>query len=321
MDTYPINTRMFNETFKDDAACLEYIYQNRWPDGFVCPVCQAKGRFWRLVKGKIKCRECHHMTSILSGTVFQDTHTPLLTWFQIIWHLCLQKNGYSALSMQRSLSLSYATAWLCLHKLRKAMVRPGRELLKGEVEVDEAYVGGKKEGRAGRGAFGKNIVIVAVERKKTEDGHRVIGRARLQVIPDVTGKTLTESVASLVEKGSTVITDSWRGYSRLNEMGFTHIVSRQASKQMKTPFDSDCMTEEDSPLPKCHRVISLLKRWILGTLQGSIGKDHMQDYLNEFVFRFNRRNSKARGMLFWRLIQLAVACNPTTRDEIIPPRI
>lgn len=141
------------------------------------------------------------------------------------------------------------------------------------------------------------------------------------MIPDVTGKTLTESVEALVEKGSTVITDSWRGYSRLTEMGFNHIVSRQAMKQMKTPFDSDCMIEEDSPLPKCHRVISLLKRWILGALQGSIGKEHMQDYLNEFVFRFNRRNSKSRGMLSWRLIQLAVACNPTTRDEIIRSRI
>ena len=321
MDTYPKNTKMFDESFKDDASCLEYLFRIRWPEGYVCPTCQTHNLFWMLDKGKVKCRKCHHVHSALSGTVFQDTHTPLLIWFRAMWHICLQKNGYSALSLHRSLGFSYPTAWLCLHKLRKAMERPGRELLSGDVEVDEAYVGGKREGRAGRGAFGKRIVLVAVERRKTAQGHLVIGRARLKVIPNVTMETLNGTVEEMVERGSTVITDAWRGYAGLAGIGFTHTISRVKGKTMKTPFVEDCMIEEDSPLPNCHRVISLLKRWILGTLQGSVGKEHMQDYLNEFVFRFNRRSSKARGMLFWRLMQLAVACDPTTRAAIIQSHI
>ena len=321
MDTYPLDTKMFNDVFIDDASCLEYLVKIRWPDGYVCPDCQAHGQAWLLGKGKIKCRKCRHVHSALSGTVFQDSHTPLLTWFRIMWHICLQKNGYSALSLQRSLGFSYPTAWLCLHKLRKAMVRPGREKLSGVVEVDEAYVGGKCEGRHGRGAFGKNIVMVAAERKKSGNGRPVIGRARLLVIPDVTAGTLADAVGELAEKGATIVTDAWRGYAKLPEKDFTHVVSRQGRKTADTPFDSECMIEEDSPLPNCHRVISLLKRWILGTLQGSVGKEHMQDYLNEFVFRFNRRSSKARGMLFWRLMQIAVDCAPTTRRSIINTHI
>lgn len=321
MDEYPKNSKMFNETFTTDASCFDYLFKIRWPEGYVCPVCHERGHFWLLDKGKVKCKGCHHVQSILSGTVFQGTHTPLKTWFQIMWHICLQKNGYSALSLQRSLGFSYPTAWLCLHKLRKAMVRPDRERLSGEVEIDEAYVGGTHEGRSGRGAFGKSIVLVAVERKRSEKGMPILGRARLQVIPDVKEKTLNECVMSMVDKGAAVVTDAWRGYSGLGGQGFTHIVSRSKSKVLKTPFDEECMIEEDSPLPCCHRVISLLKRWILGTMQGSVGKDHLQDYLNEFVFRFNRRSSKARGMLFWRLVQMSVAQAPTTRAEIIIPHI
>ncbi len=151
MDTYPIDTKMFNEAFIDDDSCLKYLFKVRWPDGYVCPDCRTRGQAWMLGKGKIKCRKCHHVHSVLAGTVFHGTHTPLLTWFRIMWYICLQKNGYSAQGLQRSLGFSYPTAWLCLHNLRKAMVRPGREKLSGIVEVDEAYVGGKGEGRLGRG--------------------------------------------------------------------------------------------------------------------------------------------------------------------------
>ena len=193
------------------------------------------------------------------------------------------------------------------------------EKLSGVVEVDEAYVGGKGEGRLGRGVFGKSIVLVASERKTSDQGRPVIGRARLLVIQDVTSGTLSDAVGELVENGATIVTDAWSGYAKLSEKGFTHVVSCPGRKNQSTPFDSECMIEEDSPLPNCHRVISLLKGWILGTLQGSVGKEHMQAYLNEFVFRFNRRSSKARGMLFWRLMQIAVGCEPTTRHSIIHP--
>lgn len=319
MTVYPANTKEFNEAFKDDATCLEYLYEIRWPNGFVCPVCKTRGRFWRLAKGRIKCQKCRHTTSILSGTIFQDTHTPPLTWFRIIWHLCLQKNGYSAMSMQRSLDLTYATSWLCLHKLRKAMVRPGRELLHGEVELDEVRVGERHRLAGDKAPLEKSIVLIAVERKRTSKGHYVIGRARLQVLPDITRKTLTQNILSTIEKGSTIITDSGYDYSWLKIQGYQHFVSSPPLESLNDIFLKPRIIKEDSPLPKCNRIVNLLKRWILGTHQGSMSRKHLQDYLNEFVFRFNRRSSKARGMLFWRMLQQAVTYGPTHREKLLTP--
>ena len=209
---------------------------------------------------------------------------------------------------------SYNTAWLCLHKLRRVMVRPGRERLSGEVEVDETYVGGPAEVKRGRGAFGKQIVILAVERKSARDENgpvrSIMGRARLEVVPDVRKETLEKGVVALVEPGSKIVTDGWGGYSSLEERGYRRSIEIACGEELA-----------DIALPGCHLVASLMKRWVLGTLQGSVGAAHLQDYLNEFIFRFNRRTSRSRGLLFYRLMELAVSASPVPRKEIMPQHI
>jgi len=255
--------------------------------------------------GLILCAGCRRQQSVIAGTVFQDSHMPLPTWFRAMWQVCANKNGMSAQNLQRLLGLrSYNTAWLCLHKLRRAMVRPGRECLSGIVEADETYVGGPKEGKSGRGAFGKQIVFIAAEVRG-----RKIGRIRLSHISGVSGATLVPAVSETVTAGATVRTDGWQGYNGVTAGGYKHEVAVENADELA-----------DIVLPKCHLVISLLKRWILGTLQGNVGKDHLQDYLNEFTFRFNRRNAKNRGLLFYRLAQLAVVTAPNPRSKIVPPQ-
>ena len=318
MNEYPHNTKEFDSWFSDETACLHYMIKLHWPDGFECPYCHSKKKSWLLNCGRIKCGICRRESSVTSGTIFYRSHLPFLTWFKIMWHICLQKNGYSALSLQRLLGFSYPTAWLCLHKLRKIMVRTGRELLDGDVEVDESYVGGVHEGKRGRGADGKEIVFLAVEKKKSDKNSYIIGRIRLLCIPDVTRKTLWNAISATIAPGSTIITDGWKAYNGIDKIGFKHSVVKN---KIETPFNEQNDITNDSLLPKCHRVVSLLKRWILGTLQGSIGKEHMQDYLDEYTFRFNRRNSKSRGMLFWRLAQMAVDNEPTTRKQIYQKHI
>jgi len=253
--------------------------------------------------GRILCSGCRLQQSVMMGTVLENSHMPLPTWFRAMWYVCANKNGMSAQNLQRLLGLrSYNTAWLCLHKLRRAMVRPGRECLSGIVEVDEAYLGGPAEGKRGRGAFGKQIVFVAAEVRG-----RKVGRIRLSHIPDVSGDTLERAVAEYVTKGSIVRTDGWKGYNNVTIAGYTHEVAAGSTDELANIV-----------LPKCHLVVSLVKRWILGTLQGNVGKEHLQDYLNEFTFRFNRRGSKSRGLLFYRLAQQVVATPPNPRSRIVP---
>jgi len=304
MDEYPISMADLEKRFATQAACLNYLAWLRWPSGFVCPRC-ASDKGWKMEKGLILCAGCRRQQSVIAGTVFQDSHMPLPTWFRAMWHVCANKNGMSAQNLQRLLGLrSYNTAWLCLHKLRRAMVRPGRECLSGVVEADETYVGGPREGKSGRGAFGKQIVFIAAEVRG-----RKIGRIRLSHIPGVSGATLVPAVSESVVTGAAVRTDGWKGYNGLTNGGYKHEVAVENEEELS-----------DIVLPKCHLVISLLKRWILGTLQGNVGKDHLQDYLNEFTFRFNRRDSKSRGLLFYRLAQMAVVTAPNPRSKIVPPQ-
>ena len=317
MNDYPKTSKEFQVQFVDEEDCIRYLFRIRWPEGYICPFCHAEVLPWRFEQYKLKCPKCRRTHSLLTGTVFQGTHTPLLTWFRIMWHICLQKNGYSALSIQRSLGVSYPTAWLCLHKLRRAMVRNDQDKLSGEIEVDECYVGGVREGRRGRGADGKSIVLVAAERRCSQKtGRTIFGRIRLKCIPNVSGETLCMTAKELACPGSTICTDGWKGYNGLPLNGFSHVVFKQTGSSHMTPFDEEDSVGDDSSLPLCHRCISLLKRWMLGTLQGSVGKDHLQDYLNEFTFRFNRRSSTFRGMLFWRLVQMAVTHEASTLHEI-----
>lgn len=299
-EDYPMTVLEFEERFASEAACRKYLFDLRWPEGFVCPRCGGR-RSWETRRGLYRCCGCDVQASLTAGTIFQDTHKPLRVWFRAMWYVTNQKHGVSALGLQRVLGLgSYRTAWTWLHKLRRAMVRPGRDRLSGTVEVDETYVGGEKPGKRGRGAAGKALVVIAVEDKGVEG----IGRVRLQRVKDASAQSLTAAVQAAVAAGSTVRTDEWGGYSSLDSAGYTHTVAREATEP------------GESPLPLVHRVASLLKRWLLGTHQGAVCASHLDYYLDEYTFRFNRRACRSRGKLFYRLVQQAAAIAPVTGQDI-----
>jgi transposase-like protein len=244
---------------------------------------------------------------VTAETIFQDTRTSLRLWFQAIWWVVSQKNGVSALGLQRVLGLkSYETAWTWLHKLRRAMVRPGRDLLTGRVEVDECYLGGLEEGLPGRLNLKKALIVVAAQ----EDGPG-IGRIRMRQILDASAKSLVPFVRDSVAPGSVIHTDGWLGYLPLESQGYRHDVTFLQGKK-KTPSEL---------MPRVHRVISLLKRWLMGTHQGAVSHKHLDYYLDEFTFRFNRRRSKSRGKLFFRLVQQALVVEPVPLARILHPGV
>jgi transposase-like protein len=302
---YPETFQEMDERFCSDAACRDYIRRLRWPNGFVCPHCGVGGEPWAMAGGWLRCRACRGETSLTAGTIFEGTRKPLRLWFLAMWFVTSQKNGVSALGLQRVLGLgSYETAWTWLHKLRRAMVRPGRDLLSGTVEVDETYVGGPEEGTQGRETENKAIVAVAAEKNG-----RGLGRIRLRRIEDVSANSLLPFVQSAVTLGSTVHTDGWKSYAGLAKAGYQHQVTVISG-------GSDLAHEV---MPRVHLVASLLKRWLIGTHQGGVQHQHLDDYLDEFTFRFNRRRSRARGLLFHRLAQQAAAVAPAPYHTIISP--
>jgi transposase-like protein len=292
---YPSTFSEFQASFADDDACRRYLEKLRWPDGFVCPAC-ASVRAWRIKTGAQMCAECVLKTSVTAGTIFDRTRTPLSMWFAAVWFVCSQKNGVSALGLQRVLGLgSYETAWAWMHKLRRAMVDPDRVRLGGLVEVDETYIGGASAGRDGRGTD-KTLVVIAVELVEPKG----MGRIRLGRVPDASGNALRGFVANVVAEGSTVRTDGLAAYRRLGDQGFVH-----------EPVNvKDTGELAHVVLPGVHRVASLLKRWMTGTLHYSISDKHLDYYLDEFTFRFNRRNAHSRGLLFRRLLEQAVITEP-----------
>jgi transposase-like protein len=298
-EDYPKTMLELESRFSDEAACREYLTALRWPEGFVCPRCAAS-KSLEIRRDLWRCLSCRKEVSVTAGTVFQDSKLPLTLWFRAMWQITSQKNGVSAIGLQRVLGLgSYKTAWTVMHKLRRAMVRPGRERLHGIVEVDEAYWGGEEEDVSGRQTYDKALIAVAAE----ADGPK-IGRIRLRHIPDCTRKTLHGFITEAIEPASTVQTDGWQAYRELQ--GYVHQPSIQSRS---TP-------DEPHLLPRVHRVISLLKRWLMGTHQGAVSSAYLQDYLDEFTFRFNRRTSSSRGKLFYLLAQQAVQTAPTTYDNL-----
>ena len=304
MEDYPRSIADFEARFSSEERCREYLVQLRWPAGFRCPRCGHDGA-WKASATLWQCRRCDHQTSATSGTVFQGTRKSLRMWFWAMWYVTSQKNGASALGLQRVLGLgSYQTAWAWLHKLRRAMVRPGRDRLVGWIEVDETYVGGWEEGMKGRRRGEKSLVVIAAQAV----GHG-IGRIRMGVIPDASASSLHPFIEATVEPGSTIHTDGWQGCAGIDQKGYPREISpirgrpREASKL----------------LPRVHRVASLLQRWLLGTHQGAVEPQHLAYYLDEFTFRFNRRTSHSRGKLFYRLMQQAVATEATTYAAIVAP--
>jgi transposase-like protein len=302
---YPAATGEFLAWFSTDADCLDYLEWLRWPAGFVCPSCGQGG--WRLGDGRFECSGCGRRSSVTAGTIFDRTRTPLTVWFTACWQFAAAKDGISALSLQRSLEIgSYQTAWAMLHRLRSVLVRPGRERLTGVVEVDETYMGGEEPGLRGGRAKGKKLLVgIAVERRQP----RGLGRCRMAVLPDAKTETLRAFLADHVEEGATVITDGWQPYRAATAGRYIHQRLPGAGREANTT------------LPGVHRVASLAKRWLLGTHQGSADDAHLPSYLDEFVFRFNRRRSRSRGLVFYRVLELAVAHDPVRyRDLVLNPR-
>lgn len=295
MDDYPRTLSDLERRFATEEACREYLADLRWPNGFSCPRCGGN-EAWTMGSGLLRCRACDYKLSLTAGTIFEGTRKPLLMWFRAIWWVVGQKNGASAKGIQRMLELgSYETAWTWLHKMRKAMVRPGRDRLNGIIEMDETYLGGEKPGKRGRGAIGKALVAVAVEDKEGAG----MGRIRLAVIPNASQDSLVSFATQSVVQGSMIRTDDWSGYGTLQEVGYPHTIV--GSHDLKI----------------AHLTISQLKRWIGGTLQGGISHEHLETYLDEFTFRFNRRRAVHRGLLFFRLLQNAMAVAPTTYGQIV----
>lgn len=302
---YPRNLQEFDRWFANEAACRSYVFRVRWPEGYQCFRCRSKALPWITSRGYLHCRECGCEISVTAGTVFERTRKPLRVWFQAMWLVTSQKHGASALGLQRVLGLgSYQTAWTWLHKLRRAMIRPGRERLHGLVEVDETYVGGPETGgKRGRGTENKEIVAIAVEVLSPKG----FGRIRMRRIPDVSGDSLVPFICDVAEAGSEIQTDGWGGYNSLTEHNYTH--SRTVLSASGDPAHV--------AMPGVHRIAALLKRWLLGIHQGAVSGKHLDYYLDEYTFRFNRRTSKSRGMLFYRLMQQAVATASTPYRQLV----
>lgn len=306
---YPRTWPEFLTFFPDERACLDYLERVRWPDGFRCPACGGE-EAWRTKRGLWVCGACERQTSVTAGTLLAGTRTPLVSWFMSIWQLTNQKSGLSAMGLQRMLGLgSYETAWAHMHKLRRAMVRPGRELLTDVVEVDESYIGGEESGVDGRQTYAKALVICAVEVRPRGTGE-VAGRLRMSRIGAATRPAVEGFVSTSIERGSQVRTDGLGSYRGLHDLGYVH--------------DKIIISRSELPasvlMPHVHRAFSLLKRWLMGTYQGGVQFHQLDYYLDEFAFRFNRRHSRHRGLLFYRLLQEVVATEPIPLAQLIGGR-
>jgi transposase-like protein len=298
---FPRNLMEFLDRFATNDACLEYLRRVRWPEGFACPQCGSR-EGWTTARGTWFCGGCNRQTSPTAGTILHNSRTPIRKWFVAVWLLCTQKTGVSAKTLQRELKVGYKTAWLILQKLRQAMVRAERSRLTGTVEVDETYVGGGESGVGGRQLVGKALVVIAVEL-----AGKKVGRVRLRHIPDASGKSLVGFLGDCVARGTRVHTDDWNGYNGVQAAGFTHRVTPvQGDPERARKFFSHV-----------HLVASLLKRWLGATHQGRVQKQHLQAYLDEYAFRFNRRRSLHVGKIFHRLVEQMVIHKAKPYREIV----
>jgi len=294
---FPQSLPDFLDAFGTDEQCRAYLIRQKWPDGFHCPQCGHR-KSWQLNNRDIwVCQKCEHHASLIADTCCHGTRKPLRQWFLAMYFMASSKRGLSARELQRHLKCSYQTAWSMLHKLRRCMVDPNRQPLKGAVEVDEAYIGGHEEGVVGRLTEKKAVIMCAVEKK---DGNP--GRIRLGIIENASQDSINAFMNGQVEHGTTAHTDGWRGYNALSRSGFRHIVTVASHTEEKA----------HQIFPHVHMVFSLVKRWILGTHQGSVSRKHLHSYLEEFTYRFNRRKAKSITHFFQRLAEGLVRekCDP-----------
>ncbi len=302
---HPRSYQDFVEWFGDDAACRRYLQGCRWPQGFQCAQCGRKAQTGTTGRGYLHCRDGGAEVSVTAGTVFERTRISLRTWFAALGFVTRQKDGARALGLKRVLGLgSYQTAWTWLHKLRRAMVRPGRDRLGGRMEVEETYVGGSTVGgKRGRGSEGKEIVGIAVEVHSPKG----FGRVRRRRIPDGSGSSLGPFVCDVAERGAPILTDGRGGYHPLSKCGYgpERVV-------LSDPGDPAHIRR-----PGVHRIAALVQRWLLSTHQGSFSGKHLDYYLDESTFRFNRRTSQSRGLPCYRLVEQAVQTAPLTCRQIV----
>lgn len=285
---YPRTLLEFEKRFHTEDDCRAYLEALRWPEGFACPRCNAHD-CWRTERGLLKCRTCAHQTSLIAGTSIEGTHLPLHLWFRAAWWMTTQKTGLSAKSLQRALGLgSYRTAWLMLHRLREAMVRPQRSKLHDRIEVGVRCF--CKKGWTC--TEGDRLVAIAVE----EDG-RGVGRVRMRKIKSESAEEMLAFIGEFVEPGSTIHTVEKSCYAKLTELGYQHEAS--AVQELRA-------VEALRRFPRVHLIATLVKRWLNGTYQGRYDAVHLDQYLEEFSFRFNRRRAQHAGKIFYRLMQSVV---------------
>jgi transposase-like protein len=301
---FPRTIVEFQARFVDEQSCLDYLFQCRWPDGFRCPRCQGR-EAWPVSSRRLwQCTACGYQASLTAGTVLHKTRTPLQLWFWAAYLMSTGTPGTSALQLQRQLGLSrYQTAWTMLQKLRRAMVDPERTPLTGEVDVDECEVGGVEQGRrSGRSLRAKAAeVIVAVEVRGQGSG-----RIRMRIIPEASGQSLCGFVHDTVAPAAIVHTDGWDGYRPLARAGYDH--RPRCQRAAKRTGDTEPV------MPRVHRAISNLKSWLRGTHR-FVSKEHLQAYLDEFVFRYNRRRSPKSA--FQSLLGLESHQQPMTYRQIV----
>jgi transposase-like protein len=307
-DDLPEDMPSFLARFGTDEQCREYLFEARWPEGFRCAACGHDDAYTLRTKIVYECVACRKQHSLLAGTIFEQTKTGLSRWFLAIHLVTSSKGGIAATELERQLGFgSYGTAWSWLRKIRKAMVRPDREPLAGRVEADETYVGGPRPGKRGRGGAGKTLVGGAVEAGRGEARGRRRGRPRLAPLADASAESLEAFLAADVAKPATVATDGWRGDLGLPAEGYDH-----------EPINLGATWGDAAlRLPGIHLVFSLAKRWLLGPHHGAVSEKHLPAYLDEYVFRFNRRAATLVSHGFARLIEQAVRTRPTTYREII----
>ena len=310
---YPKTWDQFLDWFPDDESCRRYLEGIRWKQGFVCSGCGEAGEAFLGSRGRWICRHCRRQSTVAAGTIFDKTRTPVRYWLAAVWYIVNQKQGVNALGLQRVLGLgSYQTAWAMLHRLRRAMIRPGRERLHGVVEVDECFIGRlppnstrdtkKKQKLTEQRKAQRSIIMVAVEIKQSKG----FGRIRLQRVKDKSEKAVIPFIRDAVKPRSVVRTDGSAAYRILERHGY-----RREKNVMLGAEDPAHVT-----MPGVHRVAALLKRWLLGTHQGAVQPKQLDYYLDEFTFRFNRRTSRSRGLLFYRMLEQALVTEPVTYAQI-----
>lgn len=302
---FPTGLRQFQRQFASEEACQEYLTTCRWPEGFTCPRCGHRRAYPMVKHRRWRCVACRHQVSLTSGTILHNTRTPLTLWFWAAYLMTTDTRGVSALLLQRQLGLRrYETAWMMLHKLRRAMVNAAREPLHGEVEIDDTWIGGPQAGlRGSRQLKGRRaaLVLVAVEKRG-----KASGRLRMTVIPDFKATTLNAFIQQNLTPGSTVYTDGLKTFTGLPEAGFRHITRTQ-------PLRIDLRKGAKSVVPLADRAIGNLQQWLIGTYHG-VSRSQLQVYLDEFVFRHNRRKQPMAA--FQTLLGLGTIRTPTPYRRI-----